>query len=330
MGLAQTTNVGLSLLGDELSASQILNLALKAEAQGLESVWLAEHLGGVNPFPVLGAIAAKTRRIRLGTGVVSAFQHHPLELAESANALSQLAGGRFVLGIGTGRREWVKDRLGLPYEPAYTRMKEYLVVLKRLLSSGSIDHEGLWVARGVRLLPKKPTERPRIYLGAVGDRMIELAINEADGLILSAASSLEYIKKICSRIRRLRGGMEIVDLTLLCIHRESRRAKRRIKPYIATLLSRPGRAELMLGHLFTEDGPLGRLRRALKTGLISEAARLMPDSVVDEVAVAGDREECIRRLLERFEGGVTTVALLARSTPMEELSNFVRLLSNKI
>ena len=94
-----------------------VDLAQRAERAGFDSVFSVEFFNQ-HAFAVLGAIAATTERIRIGTGIANAFTRAPLVHATAAMDLDELSGGRMVLGLGSGTRRMNVDWWGVPFEQA--------------------------------------------------------------------------------------------------------------------------------------------------------------------------------------------------------------------
>src|SRR5229473_3311993 len=121
--------------------AQALHLAAQAERLGLDSVWVSEHHfvdDGYLPslLPLCAAIAARTRRVRIGTGVVLAPLHDPLRLAEDAAVTDLIAGGRLILGIGLGWRQEEFDALGVPLAERVPRMVASMDTMRRAWRGG--------------------------------------------------------------------------------------------------------------------------------------------------------------------------------------------------
>ncbi|MDQ6772203.1 MAG: LLM class flavin-dependent oxidoreductase [Candidatus Dormibacteraeota bacterium] len=164
-----------------------------AEAQGFDSVWLADHAfiemegrraAGHEPLIVLAYAAARTRRIRLGTLVLCAPFRLPGQVAREAAALTDAAGGRFVLGLGAGWHQPEFDALDLPFDHLVSRFEEYLDAVTRLQSGGRVDLTGRYYSlHGAELFATAPA--PPIWIAGMGPRLMRLASRLADGVNLA-------------------------------------------------------------------------------------------------------------------------------------------------
>src|SRR2546430_16470534 len=104
-----TMKIGLSPLQGQASFEETLRECERAEAAGFDSIWLGEHHNNpiLHPAPLIGlaAIASRTRRIHLGTGVLLLPLYHPVMVAEEGAMVDMISGGRLILGIGAGDRK---------------------------------------------------------------------------------------------------------------------------------------------------------------------------------------------------------------------------------
>lgn len=173
----------------------LVEAAVVAEASGWDGVFLADHLvfpppgavGGQgreheaapmpDPLIVLGAIASRTRAVRLGTWVVPVPRRQPWQLARDLATLDRLSSGRVLLGAGLGRRPDL-ERFGVPWDlPAVgRRFDEALELIDDLWSGGVVEHSGEhFTVDGVAMLPR-PQQRPRIpiVIGGLWPRRVFL------------------------------------------------------------------------------------------------------------------------------------------------------------
>ncbi len=161
-------------------------LARRAEELGYDALVVPDHLSEqLAPIAALATAAAATTRLRIGSYVFANDFRHPLILAREAATLDLLSGGRLLLGLGAGWRVADYRQLGLPYDPAGTRierLEEAVGLVKRLLAGEEVSHEGRhYRLEGARIDPL-PVQRPHppIVLGGGGRRMLRLAAREAD------------------------------------------------------------------------------------------------------------------------------------------------------
>ena len=167
--------------------SVVVELARQAELAGAESFWVTEGAAG-DAFALLAGAARATSRITLGTAVVSVFVRSPSLLAMSALTVAELSGNRFVLGLGPGHREQVEAEHGVEYRNPVARLTDVLEVVRALEHHADIGRHELSngaVIEGLRLRMDgvAPCRLP-IVVGATGPKMIALAGERADGILL--------------------------------------------------------------------------------------------------------------------------------------------------
>ena len=159
-----------------------LELVADSEAMGFDDAWLTEHHfvdDGYSPslFAIAGAIAARTRRIRIGTFLMLLPLHHPVRVAEDTATVDLLSDGRFDLGVGLGYRLAEFEDQGVAHAHRGARMEESLGIVRRLLSDETVTLDGRFTQlRDVRIAPpalQRP--HPPIWVGGVADRAIDRA-----------------------------------------------------------------------------------------------------------------------------------------------------------
>jgi len=167
----------------------IIAQAARAEALGWDDVWLSEHHfieDGYTPsmLPLAAAIAARTRKIRIGTSVLLLPLHDPLRIAEDAAAIDIVSNGRFDLGVGAGYRVGEFRGFGIPRKERDARMEEAVTIIRRLFSGERFSFHGEYYRyEDVQLFPL-PVQRPMpIWLGGFLPKAVERAGRLGDGYL---------------------------------------------------------------------------------------------------------------------------------------------------
>jgi alkanesulfonate monooxygenase SsuD/methylene tetrahydromethanopterin reductase-like flavin-dependent oxidoreductase (luciferase family) len=172
---------------------------------------------------VLTAYAAATTRVGLGNGVVPIYPRHPVAMAQAALTLNEVSGGRFRLGIGVSHKNSMEAALGLRLVEPLAIMREYVAVLRGALGAGSEFEGRHYKVNWAMAVPKRPPAPP-IYLAALSVKMLELAGEIADGVVLWLCPPA-YVRDVAvpalERGRRRAGkplaGFEIVAAVPLAV-----------------------------------------------------------------------------------------------------------------
>ena len=168
----------------------VREMAKGAEAGGLDSVWVYDHLlyrfgddpttGLYESWTILSAIAEATARVELGTIVICTAFRNPAVLAKMAATLDAVSDGRLILGIGAGWHDPEFEAFGFPTDHKVGRFEEALTVITDLIRDGRADLEGKYVTvRNAVLVPPARADIP-ILIAAKKPRMFELTARHAD------------------------------------------------------------------------------------------------------------------------------------------------------
>ncbi len=171
---------------------EYLDLARRAEAVGLDSVWVGDHLlydlpdgstrGPYEAWTTLAAIAAATERVEIGPLVASTSFHAPAMLAKQAATVDAISGGRLILGLGAGwnRREY--DAFGFAYDRRVSRFEEALAILVPLLREGRTTFHGQFYDVDDCVIDPRPVRPggPPIMLGSNSPRMLGIGLPVVD------------------------------------------------------------------------------------------------------------------------------------------------------
>lgn len=133
------SNIGIAI--HKPTAAAMLKTIAEAEALGVANIWLTTG-AGPDALTVFAAAAATTRSVRMGTAIVPTYPRHPLVVAQQSADIAQIAPGRFVLGLGPSHASIMEGRYGLRYSKPIGHLREYVAVVKSLLSGAQTDFEG--------------------------------------------------------------------------------------------------------------------------------------------------------------------------------------------
>ena len=192
----------------EASAKDILEVAKCAEEAGFDGIWMLDHFSGAvanrrwshETFTVLGAIAAVTKKINLGSLVANMMNRNPVILASAFSTLQGLSNGRATLGLGTGaptgtmfaaEQEMICKELETG-EKRYRRLIETIQSLQKIWS-GDRNFSGEFVSFEGLEGVIEPSSNLRIVLGANGSKMVNVASQYADGVNIRVGPSIDRL-----------------------------------------------------------------------------------------------------------------------------------------
>ncbi len=179
----------------------------RAETAGFASAWLGEHHNSstLYPTPLIGlaAIASRTRRLRLGTGVLLLPLYHPLAVAEEAAMVDVISGGRLILGVGAGYAPEEFAAFGVSIKERGSRMDEALPLIHRLWTEEGVSYEGRHYGVTDATVGPRPVQRPRppIWLAGWVEAAIRRAGRLGDGWLGGPSARLDELAA-CVRMYR--------------------------------------------------------------------------------------------------------------------------------
>jgi probable F420-dependent oxidoreductase len=290
--------------------------AREAEEAGFESVWCAETSRSAYVQATL--IGAATSRVLVGTNIALAFPRSPTITAMTARDLAELTGGRFVLGLGTQVRRIVEDRFSAEFDRPVERVADAILAVRDVLGTWDghpVDHRGAFYRIVMPPFPGAgPTPgRVPIYLAAVNERMVETAGRVADGVLGHPMTSPRWVAEVV-RPAIARGAASgqrdpaSVNLTtgvILQISADRDEARREAALQVGFYATTPSYRPVLDFHGF------GELMAPLRKAFVRRDLDAMADialPMVDDLAVAGEPEEC-RERIRAFDGVADRVVL---------------------
>ena len=295
----------------------------EAEDLGYHGIALVEHhfmgTGQISSsLSLLAYLAARTKRIRLGTGVVVLPWHNPVLLAEQVATIDQLSNGRFDFGIGRGYRpnEFAGFRMS-PAEAAARYEESYAFMKRAWMSREPFDHRGeFWSFDNVVIDPPVvQLPHPPMWVGAASRDSIIRAGREALNLLLDQIGTVDVVAERIATYRAAveqRGG--VFDPGTVGVTR----ALHLVKNDKEWREAHEMRAKL-LAHLRQQAGTAG-------TGPKVEKLKTFSDSsfTIDEAALIGYPHEVAERVTKLKEAGVEYILLADISASRDSLRTFAK------
>ncbi|HEY1713072.1 MAG TPA: LLM class flavin-dependent oxidoreductase [Solirubrobacteraceae bacterium] len=294
-----------------LRVSASAELAVAAEAAGVDAVWVAEGPVARDALITLSAIASATSRVQLGTGVVNPHTRHPAQLAASFATLDELSGGRAVCGVGIGARDFLIP-LGADVSRPLATAREMVTVLRGLLAREVVTLQGdKFRLDGVRLGFRPVRDGIPIVLAATGPRMCALSGELADGIYLMYGTEA-YVRtsiELALGARRDSPQFTVASPILMAVDEDAAAARGRLKPGIGLMLTEPN-GEGMLEANGLDPALAQRIRDGLAEGGIRALGAAVDDQIVDRLTIAGTPAECLQRLEQAVHWGINQPQVL--------------------
>ncbi len=310
--------------------ADLFPLVQEAERLGFDSVWVAEAWG-TDAVSVLGWLAAKTERIKLGSAIMQIPGRTPTNAAMTAATLDLLSGGRFLLGLGTSGPQVVEGWHGQPWGKPLGKTREYVEIVRAALRREVVAHDGEhysipWDGPGATGLgkPLKLMLRPLraeipIYLAALGPKNVALAAEIADGWLPIFVAPERFAEAFGRSLAAAPPDFEIAATASVLVGDDVPTLLDALRPHVALYVGGMGaKGRNFYNSLVRRYGwedEAERIQDLYLDGKQREAIAAVPDELVDAVALVGPKERIAERLEAWRETPVTTLVL---GTPQPE------------
>jgi probable F420-dependent oxidoreductase len=294
------------------------------EALGFDGLYTAE--GPHEPFFPLALAAEHTVRPTVFTNIAIAFARSPMDLAQMADGLQRLSDGRFALGLGSQIRPHIEHRFSMRWTSPVSRMRELVGAIKAIQHAWQ---DGTRLAfrgehyRHTLMTPMfdpgpNPHGAPPVWMAGLGPRMTEAAGAVADGLLVHPFHSATFLQEHVvpalaaglTSAGRSRASFTVSATPIVCTGRDDHEiavARQRVRGLLGFYGSTPAYRVTLDAHGWGDLQP--ELNRLTKEGRWDDIGDVLPDEVVDTIAVCCEPEQVATRLRERYDGAVDRVGL---------------------
>jgi 5,10-methylenetetrahydromethanopterin reductase len=301
-----------------------------AEERGFEAVWQAESRLVREATVPMAAFAATTERIKVGSGVVNPWTRNVGLMASTFVTLDDLAPGRVILGIGAW---WdpLASKVGIKRERPLLAMREYIEVVRRLIAMENVTFHGEFVdvsdieidiVHGDRSARHVP-----IYLGATGMKMMELAGEIADGVVLNYlvgprynAEAMEHLAEGAAKAGRSLQDIDRPQLVVCSLDEDRASALERARELVTQYLGQQPHIGKASG---VDQSLLDDIAKVLTWPAgpeeIRKAMALVPDEVVQMITASGTPDECRAKVREFVDAGCTCPILYPLGDDVEAM-----------
>ncbi|MFQ5897870.1 MAG: LLM class flavin-dependent oxidoreductase [Candidatus Methylomirabilia bacterium] len=291
-----------------------LKLAQEAEARGYHTAWTGE-IAGSDAVTTMTLLATNTRALQIATGIIPLQTRTPIVLGMTAATLGTLAPGRIALGLGISSKIIVGQWHGLAFERPLAQLKEAVTIIRKVMAGERVNFEGeFYRIRNFRLVIPPPPKPVPIYLGALGPRMLQLAGEIADGVLLNwipPEAIPESIRQI--EIGAKRGGRSLDNFEIACYIRASvtddpELARQWLAREITGYCIVDTYARFFAGCGFGAE--VEAVNRAWQAGDRQGAVKQISPRFLDGLGVVGSTDSCRQRLKEFAKAGLTQPVVL--------------------
>lgn len=299
-----------------------LEMARYAEERGFAEIWQADTRLARDCVVMMSAFLTYTERLRIGSGVLPIWTRNPAVIAATWSSMWELGGkvdgrGRVMLGLGAWW-EPIASRVGVTRERPLAAMREHIEALRQLFTMEEVTYQGDFVKLDrIRLDVAFGDTSPRdipLYIGATGPKMLELAGEICDGVVLNYVVSVDYIREAVRLVEqgakaagKTLDDVDRPELLVCCLSDDDPAAamaegKKLVAYYLATephIMKASGVDEELLEQVQSiMSWP------ATEADYI-RASQVIPDEVVRNLMAVGTSQECRDKVQEYVDAGVT-------------------------
>ncbi|MBP2031111.1 5,10-methylenetetrahydromethanopterin reductase [Methanohalophilus levihalophilus] len=300
---------------------KIAHYAKLAEQQGFDNVWITDHYNNRDVYTTLAFLAMNTNTIKLGTGVTNPYTRNAAITASSIGAVNEISGGRAILGIGPGDKATF-DAMGISWDKPLSTTKETIEALKGFFEGKKVEMDGDMIKFGGAKMAFKTGDVP-IYMGAQGPKMLELAGEVADGVLINASHPKDFevaVEKIAAGAKKAGRDPKDIDVAAYAcfsIDKDAAKAKSAAKIVVAFIVA--GSPDMVLERHGIDVAAKADIGAAIAKG---DFGALMGDLVTDDMinafSICGTPEDCKARIDELMAIGVTQVVAGSPIGPNKE------------
>ncbi|MFZ0184207.1 MAG: LLM class flavin-dependent oxidoreductase [Nitrosotalea sp.] len=288
-------------LGSLLSVEEIFDCAKVLNNYSVDSIWIPETWG-MDCSSILSGISNMSKKPKLGSSIINIYSRSPALIAMSAATIDTLSNGRFILGLGTSSKSIVEDWHGLEFKNPVQRMREYVEIIRLIISGEKTSYKGeFYNLKNFGLLIIPPRKEIPIYLAAINEKMVDLTWEIANGVIFYLRP-LQELKKTIKKMQSKK-KIDVTCQLITCVSEDSEKAITRAKQTIAFYVSVGSIYREFLASNGFQNETMAIFDEYKKNGL-KDSYKFVTDDMANSLSVCGTPEDIQRKILQFMEVGV--------------------------
>jgi alkanesulfonate monooxygenase SsuD/methylene tetrahydromethanopterin reductase-like flavin-dependent oxidoreductase (luciferase family) len=294
-------------LGPLLSMHKILLFAKMADQQeNVDSLWVPESWGRES-FSTLGAMSQITKKVRLGTSIVNIYSRTPATVAMAAITLDVLSNNRTIIGLGASTAAIVENWHGVQFNKPASRMKEYIDCLRLINRGEKVKYNGeFFKINNFKILHRPQRMHIPIFMAAVNKRMVSMASELADGILLYLRP-FEELKRTASELKQATKGKGFeIACSFICAI--SNKNPQKARDRAATTLAFYVAVGKYYSKFLAENGfelEVEKINAEYRKSGAEGAAKFVSDKMLSSLVICGSSEECRESLSKFLSTGIT-------------------------
>jgi len=281
--------------------------AIQAEKLGFDYLWITDHFNNRNVYVSLALVSAYTERIKFGPGVTNPYLVHPVVTAQAVATLNEVAPGRVVCGLGVGDKTTLQ-MVNVEQTKPLATIRESVRVIREIASGRSLEMQGeIFKVSGAKLNFKVADPVP-VFVGAQGPKMLALAAEIGDGVLINASHSrdvenaMKFVREGLEKAGKRLEDLTISAYTSFSVASDYDKALKAVVSVVAYIVA--GAPEMILEQHGISVELASRIRDAIVHAQWKEAFSQVDSNMIEAFSICGSPEICIEKIDKLVKVGV--------------------------
>ena len=313
---------------------EFVKLAKNAEKHGFNSLWVAD-MSARDVYVTLTTLALNTQKVFLGTSVTNPYSRHPFHIAQAMASINELSNDRAIIGIGCGSKKNLLAPLSINRSLPVETVKESVIIIKQLLKGEKVNYIGKTISINNLKLDISPIQDIPIFIGARGSRMLKVAGEVADGVIISSLTtpsalkySLDSVKLGAKEVNRKYSDIPIYIFVRICVSEDSYKAKQSIRKFVPYRIWDDAWSTLKkIGYNYHT---VSEIKKEYEAGNFEVASSLVTDQMIEDFGIYGTVDECIEKIKKMEKVGVQGLIIVPVPSDTNQREDVIKIIAKEI